>query len=126
MYAADSGGKRRFIGEDRIKNTPAQERVKLRVGTLFDVVGEKRITRFESDKYRRVVETTYEVRNRSEEALEVRIAEQLPTYGKKITLQSSCKGACKEIKKSAFAREFRVKLKPKGSYRFTTSFEVLY
>lgn len=126
MYRKDSAGETHYIGEDRLPNTPEEEKVKLTVGTLFDVVGEKRITRFVSDKYHRDVETTYAVRNRGKEPVEVKIEERIPTYGTKITTKSSCRGACKEVKKSAFVREFTIALKPKGRYRFTTEFEVVY
>ncbi|RUM66769.1 MAG: hypothetical protein DSZ05_03785 [Sulfurospirillum sp.] len=126
MYSKDSGGETHYVGEDRLANTPEEERVKLTVGTLFDVVGEKRITRFVADRYHRDVETTYEVRNRGKEPIEVKIEERIPAYGTKITTKSSCKGACKEEKKSAFVREFTIALKPKGSYKFTTEFEVVY
>ena len=126
MYQKDSAGEVHYIGEDRIANTPEDEDLKLTVGTLFDVTGEKRIARFIADKYHRNVETTYEIRNRGKKLLDVKIEENIPTYGTKITLKSSCKNRCHEVKKSAFVREFTIALKPKETYRFTTEFEVVY
>ncbi len=126
MYQKDSAGETHYIGEDRLSNTPEGERVKLTVGTLFDVTGEKRVTRFVSDKYHREVETAYEIRNLGKKPIDVKIEERIPSYGTKITLHSSCKKGCKEVKKSAFVREFTIHLPAKGRYDFTTSFEVVY
>jgi hypothetical protein len=41
VYKADSGGSQQFIGEDWIDHTPRDERVKIKLGDAFDVVGER-------------------------------------------------------------------------------------
>jgi len=41
VYKADAGGSQQFIGEDWIDHTPAGERVKIKLGEAFDVVGER-------------------------------------------------------------------------------------
>ena len=41
VYKADSGGSQQFIGEDWIDHTPRDERVKIKLGEAFDVVGER-------------------------------------------------------------------------------------
>jgi len=41
VYKADAGGSQQFIGEDWIDHTPIDERVKIKVGEAFDVVGER-------------------------------------------------------------------------------------
>jgi hypothetical protein len=41
VYKADSGGSQQFIGEDWIDHTPKDERVKIKLGDAFDVVGER-------------------------------------------------------------------------------------
>jgi hypothetical protein len=41
VYKADSTGSQQFIGEDWIDHTPAGERVKIKLGDAFDVVGER-------------------------------------------------------------------------------------
>ncbi len=126
MYKRDGAGETHYIGEDRLSNIPKDEKVTLTVGTLFDVTGEKRVSSFVSDKYHRKVKTAYEVRNRAKKPIDVKIEERIPSYGKKITMQSSCKKSCKEAKKSAFVREFTISLPAEGKYEFTTSFEVVY
>jgi hypothetical protein len=41
VYKADAGGSQQFVGEDWIDHTPTDERVKIKMGDAFDVVGER-------------------------------------------------------------------------------------
>jgi hypothetical protein len=41
VYKADRSGSQQFIGEDWIDHTPKDERVKIKMGNAFDVVGER-------------------------------------------------------------------------------------
>ena len=41
VYKADASGSQQFIGEDWIDHTPKDERVKIKMGEAFDVVGER-------------------------------------------------------------------------------------
>ena len=68
-----------FIGEDVIDHTPKNERVKLRLGSAFDVVGERRQTEFDYDKRAQVLTETIEVklRNHKREPIEVEVRERL-------------------------------------------------
>jgi len=124
MYKKDSSEKTHFIGESRVGNIPEDENVTLSIGTLFDAVGEKKITKFVAQKHHREVETLYTLRNQGKEPLELRIEERIPVYGNDITLETSCKGICSVEKKSAFVREFTIKLKAKESYEFSSGFRV--
>ena len=126
MYQKDSKEETHFIGESRVGNTPEDENVTLTVGTLFDAVGEKKITKFEMKKHYRKVETTYNVRNQGKEPLELKIEEKVPVYGNDIRVKTSCKDNCSVKKKNAFVREFTIKLKAKENYSFTSEFEVNY
>ena len=126
MYQKDSKEDTHFIGESRVGNIPEDENVTLTVGTLFDAVGEKKITKFVAKKHYRNVETTYSVRNQGKEPLELKIEEQVPVYGNDITFKTSCKENCSVVKKNAFVREFTIKLKAKEKYSFTSEFEVNY
>jgi hypothetical protein len=126
MYQKDSAGETHFIGESRVSNTPEDENVTLTVGTYFDAVGEKKVTKFVSKKHYRNVETTYSVRNQGKESLELRIEESIPVYGNDISFKTSCQASCSVEKKSAFVQEFTIKLKAKEHYSFTSEFEVNY
>ena len=126
MYKKDSKGETHFIGESHIKNIPEDEKVKLTVGTLFDAVGEKTITKFVAKKHYRNVETSYNVRNQGKEPLELQIEEHIPVYGEHIEVTTSCSNECTVTKKNAFTRVFTIKLAPKMKYKFTSEFEVNY
>ena len=126
MYQKDSSEQTHFIGESRIGNIPEDEKVKLTVGTLFDAVGEKTITKFIAKRHYRNVVTRYNVRNQGKEPLELRIQEQIPVYGQHIKVKSSCTKQCSESKKNAFMRTFTIQLAPKEKYIFTSEFEVNY
>jgi len=124
MYQKDDTNETHFIGEHKVGNIPEDENVTLTIGTLFDAVGEKTITKYEARKHYRNVETTYHVRNQGKVPLVLKITEHIPTYGDKIQMKTSCKDLCSVKKKTAFIQEFTVKLKPKEKYVFTSEFEV--
>jgi hypothetical protein len=42
VYKEDSSGAQQFIGEDRIDHTPRDEKVRIKMGEAFDVVGDRR------------------------------------------------------------------------------------
>jgi hypothetical protein len=76
VYKADSQGAQQFIGEDQIDHTPRDERVRIKMGEAFDVVGDRRQMEY------RVIsscvsESSWEItlRNHKDEAAEVQIVE---------------------------------------------------
>lgn len=102
-YKKDTRGQLQFIGEDRIDHTPKNEKVRLRIGNAFDVVGE----RAEISQKRisdRVFESEVEIkiRNRKDEAIEVVVEEQLWGSWEILT------GSHEHNKKDANTVEFRV------------------
>jgi hypothetical protein len=68
-----------FIGEDRIDHTPRNETVLLKLGSAFDVVGERRQVDFSIDTGRKVIteEIEVKIRNRKEEPVRVIVKENL-------------------------------------------------
>jgi len=126
MYQKDSSNETHFIGEQRVHNIPEDENVTLTIGTLFDAVGEKSITKFVAKKGYRNVETTYNIRNQGKEPLVLKIKEAIPVYGEHISVKTSCKDNCSVKKKNAFVREYTITLKAKEKYLFTSEFEVRY
>ena len=127
MYQKDSSNETHFIGEQRVHNIPEDENVTLAIGTLFDAVGERTITKHvvKEEGYLND-ETTYNIRNQGKEPLVLKIKEVIPTRGKHISVKTSCKDNCSVKKKNAFIREFTIKLKAKEKYLFTSEFEVTY
>lgn len=68
-----------FIGEDVIGHTPRDERVRVKLGSAFDVVGERKQVDFRSDSRARWMEEEIEVevRNHKDEDVEVQVREYL-------------------------------------------------
>jgi hypothetical protein len=79
VYKADAAGSQQLIGEDRIDHTPKDERVRIKMGEAFDVVGE----RVQKD-WKRVATHVYEseweitLRNHKKEAVTVEVNEPVP------------------------------------------------
>jgi hypothetical protein len=46
VYKADKSGQQQFIGEDQIDHTPRDEKVRIKMGEAFDVVGDRKQTQF--------------------------------------------------------------------------------
>jgi hypothetical protein len=61
-------GSLEFIGEDKIDHTPKDEQVKIKLGSAFDVVGERRQVNFSIDTNAKVMEEEIEVKLRNHKA----------------------------------------------------------
>jgi hypothetical protein len=72
-------GSLEFIGEDRIDHTPRNETILLKLGSAFDVVGERRQVDFKTDTSRNTIteEIEIKIRNRKEEPVKVIVKENL-------------------------------------------------
>ena len=72
-------GSLEFIGEDAIDHTPKNEEVLIKLGSAFDVVGERKQINFRIDTRRNWMEETIEIklRNHKEEPVEVVVKENL-------------------------------------------------
>ncbi|MEJ1966173.1 MAG: DUF4139 domain-containing protein [Gammaproteobacteria bacterium] len=68
-----------FIGEDSIDHTPKDETVRVKLGSAFDVVGERRQTDFSVDTKARWLEEAFEIklRNHKDQPVEVIVTENL-------------------------------------------------
>ena len=77
LDAAD--GSLEFIGEDRIDHTPKDEQVRVKLGSAFDVVGERRQTDFAVDVKAQWIEEEFEIklRNHKDQPVEVIVKENL-------------------------------------------------
>ncbi len=79
VYKADASGSQQLIGEDWIDHTPKDERVRIKMGEAFDVVGE----RVQKD-WKRIGSNLYEIeweitlRNHKKEAVTVDVIEPMP------------------------------------------------
>jgi hypothetical protein len=79
VYQEDTEGAMQFAGEDSIKHTPKDEKVTLKLGNAFDVVGERTQTEFKTI-FPSVNEISYEIklRNHKEKDVTVDVVEPMP------------------------------------------------
>jgi hypothetical protein len=102
-----------FIGEDVIDHTARDETVQIRLGSAFDVVGERRSTDFRLDTTAKWMEEDIEVRVRNQkpdEAAEVVVKETMYRWSAWSVLRNSHEFR----KEDARTVHFPVKLAPKG------------
>ena len=102
VYQEDSEGMLQFSGEDRIKHTPKDEAVRLRLGNAFDVVGERSQTDFRRVSGN-VHESSYTIvlRNHKDEAITVDVVEPIP--GDWTVLESSHTHVKNDAKTAVFS-----------------------
>ena len=106
VYKLDSDKSLQFVGEDSIDHTPKDEKVRIRLGDAFDVVGGRKQTdwkKIAADSY----EASFEIslRNHKKEDVVVKVVEPIP--GDWTILSTSHE----YIKTSAFTAEFKVPVK---------------
>jgi hypothetical protein len=79
VYKADTSGSQQLIGEDWVDHTPKDEKIKIKMGDAFDVVGE----RTQKD-WKRIASNLYEIeweislRNHKKEPVTVEVVEPMP------------------------------------------------
>jgi hypothetical protein len=75
----DADGSLEFIGEDKIDHTPKDEQVRVKLGSAFDVVGERRQVSFAVDANAKWMEEEIEVklRNHKSQPVDVVVKENL-------------------------------------------------
>ena len=121
VYKRDSDGGLQFIGEDAIDHTAKDEKLRIKVGDAFDVVGSRKQTdwkKIASDTYEAAFEITF--RNHKQEDIVVRVVEPVP--GDWQMLSSSLD----YTKGEAHTAEFRVPVKKDGETRLTYRVRMRY
>lgn len=114
VYQEDREGMLQFSGEDRLKHTPKDEEVRLKMGNAFDIVGERIQTDF-TVLGTRAFESSYEIkiRNHKETAVTVDVVEPMPADW--TILESSHA----HVKKDAHTAVFSLPVAPDGEVVLT-------
>lgn len=88
VYKRDGSGAQQFVGEDLIDHTPRDERVRIKMGEAFDVIGDRRQTEYDVISSC-VTESAWEIelRNHKDEDITVQVVE--PVGGDWTLLESS-------------------------------------
>jgi hypothetical protein len=94
FYRQDQDGQVEFTGENQIEHTPKDETVRLYTGNAFDIAGERRQTKFQSNMFQPggYLDESFEIklRNHKTEAATVRVVEHLYRWSNwAITQESS-------------------------------------
>jgi hypothetical protein len=112
VYKKDGDGSLQFAGEDSIDHTPKDERVRVKMGEAFDVVGERKRSNYVSDLRGRRFEETFEIRlrNHKDSDATVTVVEHLYRWTNWKIVDSSTKWE----KKDAQTIEFSVPVKKDG------------
>ena len=112
VYRADADGSNQFIGESRLGHTAADEKVRLVLGSAFDLAGERRQAGYRVDSGKESAEESFEikVRNHKKEPVEVRVVEHLYRWSTWRILASS--DPYEKIDSRTI--EFRVRVPPDG------------
>ena len=114
VYKADSAGAKQFIGEDRIDHTPRDEKIRVKMGEAFDVVGDRKQTDWDSlGRCNSESEWEIELRNHKDTAASVEIYE--PIGGDWEVVKSSHK----HTKKDAHTFTFDVQVPARGKTKVT-------
>ncbi len=112
VYKRDSSGGRQFLGEDQIDHTPRDEKVRIRVGDAFDVVGERKQMDYKViNSCRSESAWQIDLRNHKDSAVEVDVIE--PASGDWEIVSSSLKA----VKEDANTFSFHVPVPAGGSTR---------
>lgn len=117
VYKRDRQGDLQFIGEDTVGHTPLDERVRIKVGEAFDVVGSRKQLDWKKiayDTYEASIEIS--LRNHKKEDITVKVVEPIPGDWTMISSSYPYK------KTNAFAAEFDVRV-PKDK-KVTLSYTV--
>jgi hypothetical protein len=114
VYKADKSGAKQFIGEDAIDHTPRDEKVRIKMGEAFDVVGDRRQMSWKS-LGSCVSESDWEIslRNHKDTATSVEVYE--PVGGEwEITQESMA-----HVKKDAHTFTFTPSIPARGNVKIT-------
>ena len=103
VYKADREGSLQFVGEDSIDHTPKDEKVRIKLGDAFDVVGSRK----QAD-WKKIAYDTYEaafeisLRNHKKEDVVVKVVEPIPGDWKMLS------SSHEYSKSEAFTAEFNI------------------
>jgi len=79
-----------FIGENKLKHTPKDEKIDIRVGKAFDVVSERQVLKStRPSKRSRQQRVEYKIRNHKDKSIDVEIIETLNAYQETKLIDSS-------------------------------------
>ena len=121
VYKHDSEGSLQFVGEDAIDHTPKDEKVRIKLGDAFDVVGSRKQTDWKKISYD-TYEAAFEIslRNHKKEDIVVKVVEPVPGDWKMLASSHEF------TKSEAFTAEFLVPVRKDGEAKVTYRVRMKY
>jgi hypothetical protein len=91
FYRRDRDGQLEFAGENLIRHTPQDEIVRVYTGNAFDIVGDRKQTKYQMDWPKQSLDESFEIklRNHKKEAATVRVVEHLYRWSNWVVTQES-------------------------------------
>jgi len=114
VYKADKSGAKQFVGEDAIDHTPRDEKLRIKMGDAFDVVGDRKQTEWRT-LGTCAAESTWEIEIRNHKDTAVEVEDYEPVGGDWTILSSSQPSE----KKDASTFTFTIKVPARGSTKVT-------
>jgi hypothetical protein len=114
VYKADSQGSKQFIGEDQIDHTPRDEKLRIKMGDAFDVVGDRKQMTWTAlgDC---ASESTWEISLRNHKDTDVEVEDVEPIGGDWTVTQSSLPW----VRKDAFTFTFTARIPARKETKIT-------
>jgi hypothetical protein len=121
VYKADKEGSLQFVGEDSIDHTPKDEKVRIKLGDAFDVVGSRKQTDWKKIAYD-TYEAAFEIslRNHKKEDVVVKVVEPIPGDWKMIS------SSHEYSKSEAFTAEFNIPVQKDQEVKLTYRVRMRY
>jgi hypothetical protein len=115
VYKKDTDGSLQFVGEDAIDHTPEDEKVRVKLGEAFDIVGERVQTNYRVLSSGTLYESSYKVtlRNHKDEPVMIQVIEAIPGDWE-ITAKSH-----EFVKETSNRVRFDIPVESKGSAEMT-------
>ena len=110
VYKADKSGAKQFVGEDAIDHTPRDEKLRVKMGDAFDVVGDRKQTEWH-ELGSCASESTWEIEIRNHKDTAVEVEDYEPIGGDWTMLSSSQAPE----KKDASTFTFEIKVPARGA-----------
>ena len=114
VYKSDKSGQQQFIGEDAIDHTPRGERIRIKLGEAFDVLGDRTETEWQAISAC-VSESAWEIKLRNHKDTPERVEVNEPAGGDWQILSSSLPAT----KEDSSTFTFDVRLAPRSETKLT-------
>lgn len=116
VYKADKGGARQFVGEDQIDHTARDEKLRVKMGEAFDVVGDRKQMEFKS-LGTCSSESAWEIELRNHKDASVSVEVDEPVGGDWEVVSSSLPATKKDVNTLVFDARIPARSKTKLTYR---------